>query len=118
MSLKKKYHKSPTSKRLQSKDPCKNFHGGNQYSIDAFLHLSPDAPNIRRDIYALISSSKQGLTCEELEIRLKLKHQTCSARITELKTLKLIQEDGGRRTTSGRRAAVYKATAQLSRKAA
>lgn len=118
MSLKKKYHKSPTSKRTESKDPCKNFHGGNQYSSLAWLQVSPEAPNMRRDIFALISNSKQGLTCEEIENALKVKHQTCSARITELKTLKLIHEDGGRMTTSGRRAAVYKATSQAMRKAA
>ena len=47
-------------------------------------------------------------TCDECEVRLDMRHQTCSARICELKVSGLIVDTGERRVTrSGRSAAVY-----------
>lgn len=49
-----------------------------------------------------------GLTCDECEERLALKHQTCSARVYELKGSGRIRDSGMRRKTrSGRNAVVW-----------
>lgn len=48
-----------------------------------------------------------GVTADELEVKLKLSHQTCSARVTELLKDKAIHWKGKRKTRSGRMARVY-----------
>jgi predicted transcriptional regulator len=48
-------------------------------------------------------------TCDEVEERMALRHQTASARVHELARAGLIEPDGERRTRSGRRATVWKA---------
>ena len=48
-------------------------------------------------------------TCDELEERLALTHQTCSARVHHLMAAGLIVADGSRRTRSGRAARVWRA---------
>lgn len=47
-------------------------------------------------------------TCDELEERLGLTHQTCSARVHHLMAAGLIVADGSRRTRSGRAARVWR----------
>lgn len=49
-----------------------------------------------------------GITCEELELKTLMSHQTCSARISELLKGGFLKDSGSRRrTTSGRTARVY-----------
>ena len=50
----------------------------------------------------------QPSTCDELEARLDLTHQTCSARVHHLMAAGLIVADGSRRTRSGRSARVWR----------
>jgi hypothetical protein len=58
---------------------------------------------------AIIDS--KGLTCDEVELQLGLRHQTASARINELIKGAYVEDAGERRnTTSGRKATVWKAT--------
>jgi Fic family protein len=50
-----------------------------------------------------------GLTCDEIEQILDMKHQTVSARILELRRKGLIEDSGERRKTrSGRKAVVWR----------
>lgn len=50
-------------------------------------------------------------TCDECEVALDMRHQTCSARIREMKVRGLIVDTDERRPTrSGRSAAVYRVT--------
>ena len=49
-----------------------------------------------------LSAPHRGMTCEELEIELGLRHQTCSARVRELMQEGVVRQCGSRKTTSGR----------------
>ena len=48
-----------------------------------------------------------GMTCDEVEQKLGLSHQTCSARVNELDNIGFIKILGKRPTRSGRNARVY-----------
>lgn len=62
-----------------------------------------------RVLQAIIDSD--GLTCDEVEAQLDLRHQTASARIHELRKAGYLEEKGIQRSTrSGRNATVWKAT--------
>ena len=57
-------------------------------------------------------SVRGGATCEEVEIGIGLRHQTCGPRIRELVQLGLVKDSGQRRPTrSGRGAIVWILTA-------
>jgi hypothetical protein len=57
----------------------------------------------------------KGMTCDEVELNLGLRHQTASARINELVKAKYIEDSGERRdTSSGRKATVWKPTRRAS----
>lgn len=91
-------------------DICRNNHGGNEFSEEANASLQNTKKIIRKTILDYIRGcGEHGATCEEIEIALTIPHQSCSARCTELKNLKLVYQDGGRLTRSKRRAAVLKA---------
>lgn len=90
-------------------DICRNFHGGNKNSEAANDSIQSQKQIIRKKILEYIKSCPEGATCEEIEIALGIAHQSCSARCTELKSLNLVYQDGGRLTRSNRRAAVLKA---------
>lgn len=69
---------------------------------------SIDAASIREQVWGHIR--KHGLggrTCDETEVDLGLRHQTASARITELKKEKRVFQRGRRATRSGRQADVW-----------
>lgn len=59
-----------------------------------------------RVLHFIKDRGKKGITCDELESRLKMRHQTASARVTELKKEGLVIAIGRRPTRSGRMAAV------------
>lgn len=76
----------------------------------AYESILPHVSRLARDVYrAIEAAGRRGMTCEECEIQLGMKHQTASARIRELKDerVRLVVDSGRRRaTTSGRQAAV------------
>lgn len=64
---------------------------------------------LREQVRARVEAAGwSGATCDELEVALSMKHQTCSARCTELKLEHHIFPNGKKRMTrGGHRAAVY-----------
>ena len=91
-------------------------HNGTETSRDAAKSIKLHAGRMAKQVLHCISSSPNGLTCEQVEQQLEMKHQTASARIRDLascqpplickrhnKEGKLIR----RETTSGRTAAVW-----------
>lgn len=73
---------------------------------------------LRRRIYEyIVACEPRGATCDEIEIALKLMHQTCSARVNELENVQKKFFDGiqfifmtqrERKTRSGTPAGVYR----------
>lgn len=56
-----------------------------------------------------IEEAPNGMTCDEVELKLNLRHQTASARVNELMEAEYIVDSGERRkTSSGRKATVWK----------
>lgn len=88
-------------------DPTADRHGGNPESQAAGASIEPEW--IRRRVRRYVETRGYiGATCDEIEHALDLRHQTASARITELKRRGDLIDTGRRRpTTSGRAAAVY-----------
>jgi hypothetical protein len=69
---------------------------------------SISAGTVRAWVYdAIKKSGKRGMSCEELEKRLHLRHQSASARIRELFLFGKIKVLGTRENSSGRSARVY-----------
>lgn len=85
-------------------------------SEEAASSMIPSAGGLRIKILSEIEGT-DGLTCDEIEARLGLPHQTVSARVWELRGNPrtsnrpvLIEETGEKRVTrSGRRAIVWRA---------
>jgi predicted transcriptional regulator len=76
-------------------------------SREAARAIKEDANTIRARIRELIGQSS-GLTCDEVEMKTGLSHQTASARIRELALLGDIVDSSQRRPTrSGRKAIVW-----------
>lgn len=68
-----------------------------------------DVTRLRRAVLDAIGTEPDGLTCDQVEERLGIRHQTASARVRELAQLGLIIDTGERRKTrSGRSAAIWK----------
>ncbi len=97
-------------------DVCKNFHRGNEQSIEA--NKKVDKHDQRSRILRALKESwyarEAGLTCEMLEETTSIPHQSCSARISELKNPNQpggpkIKKVGTRPTRSGCMAAIYQA---------
>lgn len=75
---------------------------------DAVVHGRLDQGTARLRIFHRILNSPLGATCDELEIRLGLTHQTASGAITALLKKGLIVDSGEtRQTRSRRKARVY-----------
>jgi predicted ArsR family transcriptional regulator len=78
-------------------------------SLDAAISVAEQAVGLRTRVLRVIFEHR-GLTCDEVEQILGLKHQTVSARIRELYALERLVESGERRKTrSGRSAIVWRA---------
>jgi hypothetical protein len=92
-------------------DICKNYHKENPMSVQANKIASKGKAGARLRILSLFSPRciKEDWTCEEIETELKLSHQTCSARLSELRREGKIKIVGERKTRSGSPAAVYQA---------
>jgi len=94
-------------------DITANYHGGNPQSVQANKIAHKGRVSARQQIMDLLCNplSEAGLTCEELEVLSGLSHQTCSARLSELRRegkIKIVV--GTRKTRSGSPAAVYQST--------
>lgn len=86
-------------------DITSRYHKGNKNSIEAGESI--DKASMRREIMGYITAcGPGGATCEEIEFALNMRHQTASARCTELKALGRVEVIGTRLTTSGRSASV------------
>lgn len=92
------------------------FARGSDTSQAAASAVASVARQIRFRVLAEIQSrGADGLTCDEIEHVLDLKHQTASARVNELMEEKLIVDSTQRRATrSGCKAVVWIATGELS----
>ena len=90
-------------------DICQRKHRGADTSVAAHRRSRGKAKTDRASIYCeILLAKKAGMTCAEIEVRLKLTHQSASARISELSRMGLIRDSGQRRRTpSGCFARVY-----------
>jgi len=90
-------------------DVCRRFHKGADTSELAYAETPARVRSKLR--YKVLSTIKArgNATCDEIESLLDLSHQSCSARVTELKRDGLIEDTGEKRLTrQGRKARVYK----------
>ncbi len=89
-------------------DPCERFHGGNPESVAAHETIVPSKEILCDRITNFVATlGTTGATCDEIEIGMRISHQTASARCTELLAeRRLIRTSARRRTRSGRGAAV------------
>lgn len=92
-------------------DICANKHGGNPMSVEANKIAHKGKVRARQRIIEELMDGEEngGLTCEELEQVTLLSHQTCSARLSELRREGKIKIVGQRKTRSGSPASVYQA---------
>ena len=93
------------------RDICSNYHRGNAESVIANKTASKTKLNKRDRIMQIFQNAhfirQFGTTCEDIEIITGWKHQTVSARISELKRDGKIMVIGKCKTESGCQAAVY-----------
>jgi len=91
-------------------------HNNTDTSKEAGESIKPEINALCRRVLNAIKQMPGGLTCDECEVILGLKHQTCSARINDLSTsqppsiVNVTLEDGSklkRKTRSGRKAFVW-----------
>ncbi len=83
-------------------DICENYHEGNANSRAANKFVAPKKVAMQRQIMDYITSrGRLGATCQEAERDLGLKHQTASARFSELKKEHKIFWNGLKRALPG-----------------
>jgi len=80
-----------------------------EVSLEAYESILDDIPRLQKAILTeFIWAGEDGLTCDEVELQLYLRHQTASARVRELAQKGHIKDSGERRATrSGRTAIVW-----------
>jgi hypothetical protein len=88
-------------------DICQRHHGGNAESVAA--HLCTDKERDTKRILGHLRSVGEA-TCDEVEIALNIKHQTASARMSEMNRDGMIVPGHRRRTSSGCWAQAWAAT--------
>jgi hypothetical protein len=78
-------------------------------SIEAFVEIQPHVNRLCSLVLDAIKNATEGLTCQEVEMRLSLSSGTATARINELANMTppLIHKKGKRPNMSGRNAAVW-----------
>lgn len=92
-------------------DICENNHGGNMESVAAHAKArkARDHKLITESLYL---AGQYGATCDELEVKIGMSHQSCSARCSELLAAQWIYRKPfgtgyeKRKTRTGRAAAV------------
>ena len=81
---------------------------GSDTSKQAAESVAISAASMRGRVLAFIASRPQGVTDDEVELALSMRHQTASARRRELVLLGMVKDsDRRRRTSSGRSATVW-----------
>jgi hypothetical protein len=84
------------------------FEAGIDTSEAAAESIAESVTALRRKVLNAVKAAHDGVTCDQVEARLNMRHQTASARIRELSLLGLIEISVVRRKTrSGRYARVY-----------
>ena len=85
------------------------FVAGSDTSEAAADSLVESVTALRKKVLNCIKLQLHGeATCDEVEVALRMSHQTASARIRELSLMGLIVDSGDRRKTrSGRKARIY-----------
>jgi hypothetical protein len=97
----------------QNRYPNVPGHVKGDTSIAAAKSVEPSATALRKKVLDYASLQHEGVTCDDVEAKLSMRHQTCSARIRELVMFGQLVDTGARRKTrSGRSARVYRATIQ------
>lgn len=88
-----------------------NRHGGNPESTAAHESIVPTKATMRLRVLNLIRcAGERGITSDEVELALGGRHQSISARFTELKAGNFIEPAGRQKTRSGRTAMAWRAT--------
>lgn len=83
-------------------DITRNYHRGSYNSEQANAAIQPQKKSLCDQIESYIEScGKTGATCQEAERDLGIKHQTCSARFTELRKAQRIYWNGLKRALPG-----------------
>ena len=90
-------------------------HNGTETSQQAAESIRDLLGGMQKTVYSALKEALLGLTCDEIEQRLSLKHQTASARLNDLQRLGLAivhidpktNKPFRRPTRSGRNARVY-----------
>lgn len=88
-------------------DICFNNHCGNVHSTAAHKAVAPSKQKQLAVVLQALKELGQG-TCEQVEIKTGMKHQTCSARFSDLKRLNKIVFVGQWKTLSGCSAGVWR----------
>lgn len=94
-------------------DICQNFHKGNPESVASRRVTNSDLDR-SRVMEAIALSGLHGMTCDEAEVALGMSHQSCSARLSELKMRGLVRVVGTRPTRTGCSASVLTASKENS----
>jgi len=83
------------------RDICENFHGQADRSVDAWRSLRPIVlTKLRRRVLdAIKAAGTNGATVDELEMTLRMSHQSTSARVSELKRAGHVKVSGAKRFT-------------------
>ena len=81
-------------------DITSNYHHGNPRSVQAHKRTARNKLRDQLRIIKLLEGYPLGLICEEAEILLNMRHQTCSARFSEMKRDGLLVLTGEQRETS------------------
>jgi len=99
---------------MTGNDITANYHGGSPNSVAANKRATNNKRVDRqRIVSALRRNRRRGLTCEEIEIKLGMKHQTASARLTDLKRAGDVTVIGRRGTLTGSPAGINFLTSEL-----
>lgn len=76
-------------------------------SAAAAISVARDAPRLRELVlFTVRAAGERGMTCDEIELHLDMRHQTISARVNELRNGEWIRDSGERRVTRSNRKAV------------
>jgi len=88
-------------------DITRNYHNGNRHSVEAFMSTHPSSREAARlRIVRCLYQSGPAMS-QQLEDRLGMVHQSCSARLSELHQLNWLVEVGTGRTNSGSSACIH-----------
>ena len=80
-------------------DITRNYHRGNPRSAEAHEDTKVRKLRDQMRILRLLHSHPGGLICDEAEVLLDMRHQTCSARFSDMKAKGWLEPTGQRRLT-------------------